>query len=296
MNLAFDHIEFCCAIEEGDGLTHYQVPVNAEVQEMLKEMLSSTVARLGDLTALQEYQPSEKYAPGEFARVAYDDGLSAHSRTLFEANNITVNSGVLDSIEDLDFYYARFFVDNEVEAVGVKRGSQFKVLQGKRLVFFSDSLRPLGSNVFKLDDQFDYIIAKPNILVANVFGFVQTAEIDEVIQAEAVASATTMFEPVAFLDAPALAAVAETKKSAARYFASIKRRGGLENLQRPLVESHCGKFGIELIEEDGKLRPAPGAELKFLKLLDYRYLETNLTGEEQLFEATSRAPFTGGAE
>ncbi len=292
MNNTFDHVEFCCALNEGENLAHYQVPVNSEVQELLKDMLISTFNRLGDINDIQEFQPSDKYAPGEFAKVGYYDELSTHSRTLFEANNITVDSGVLDSIERLDFYYARFMVTSGVEVVGVKRGTQFKVLQGKRLVFFSDSLRPLNSNVFKLDDQFDYIIAKPNILVANVYGFVQTAEIAEALQAEAVASATTLFEPVTFLDSIALADVAATKKSAARYIASIKRRGGLESLQKPLVESHCSKFGIKLIEKDGKLRPAPGAELKFLKLLDYRYLETNLTGEEQLFEASSRAQFT----
>jgi hypothetical protein len=293
MNPNIDKVEFCCTVDDGDELAHYQVPVNAAVQEMLKDMLEATLNRLGDGNAIGDYDPSDKYGPGEFASIPYDDELAAQARALFEATNITVNSGVLDQVEDIDYYYARFYSGVDVVAVGVKRAAQFKLLEGKRLVFFSDTLEPFDKHVFKLDSEFDYIIKKPKVLIANVFGFVQTAEIDEAIQAQAVASGAVMFGAVDFLDASALSLIAEEKKSAARYFASIKKRGGLDKLQKPLVESHCAKFQITLIEEGGKLRPAPGSELKFLKLLDYRYLETNLTGEELLFEASSRSPYVG---
>ncbi|MCC6351911.1 MAG: DUF4868 domain-containing protein [Fimbriimonadaceae bacterium] len=293
MNPEVDKVEFCCAVDDGNELSHYQVPVNAEVQGMLKDMLDATFTRLGNVDAIPDYDPSDKYGQGEHASIPYDDDLAVQARAIYEAANITVNSGVLDQVDDIDYYYARFYSDEDVVAVGVKRATQFKVLQGKRLVFFSDTLQTFDKHVFKLDAEFDYIIRKPKILVSNVFGFTQTAEIDDAIQAQAVASSAAMFGAVNFLDATALSLIAEEKKSAARYFASIKKRGGVQNLQKPLVEAHCAKFGIDLVEENGKLRPAQGSELKFLKLLDRRLLETQLTDEEELFEASSRSPYVG---
>lgn len=155
-------------------------------------------------------------------------------------------------------------------------------------MIFSDSLKPLEDNVFKLDDTFDYIIAKPNILVANVSGFVHAAEIDEAIRSEALRTVATAFGDVPFLDIVPIVNAVISKKTAAGYVLSIQRRETLKDLKQDLLVSSCAKYRIKLVETEGKLAPAPGSELKFLKLLDYRYLETNLTGEDLLFEASSR--------
>jgi hypothetical protein len=79
---------------------------------------------------------------------------------------------------------------------------------------------------------------------------------------------------------------------AARYIASITSRSDLEKISKDKLQKYCEACKVNLCQEGTngniKIWPEEKHELMFLKVLDKRLLELDLTDETEYFEAANR--------
>ena len=149
-----------------------------------------------------------------------------------------------------------------------------ELLQKKRLLQLgADSLQIVEDNIFKLDNDFDLTIGENTIYILHP-------------------SSLALGERLTFLNPATLADYASKHKLAARYVASISNRADLEDFSRNKVQRYCQACNIQICTEgtdgDMKIWPDNKHELLFLKLLDRRVLESDLTDETEYFETPNR--------
>src|SRR5436853_105788 len=109
MNVPFNfdrirNIEFFVCIDTREGERCWQVPVDAHVQETLREMLAGTVVQLqlqGDDIPL--FEPAEKYAVIEPAVVPIEQPYINKIRAMYYADHFDTNANALQETNRLAF-------------------------------------------------------------------------------------------------------------------------------------------------------------------------------------------------
>src|SRR5213593_2531303 len=89
--------EFGVGRDDGNGHTFVAVPVDADVQAVLREMVQSTrVAMQKGDDDPAKYEPSEKHGSTEYLYLPLDDDLATSVRELHEAANLHLVGHALD--------------------------------------------------------------------------------------------------------------------------------------------------------------------------------------------------------
>ncbi|MDI7269449.1 MAG: hypothetical protein QME96_15790, partial [Myxococcota bacterium] len=148
--------EFGVGLDDGNGQTFVVVPVDADVQTALREMVQATRDALHeDEEGPAKYDPSEKHRGTEYLYLPLDDELAASVRELHEAASLDINTAALSDPADVFCYFARLTDQNKRRLTALRRATQFKgVLKSRnRLVrMLDDTLRIIEDTVFKLDN------------------------------------------------------------------------------------------------------------------------------------------------
>src|SRR5688572_32646301 len=93
--------EFGVGREDSNGQTFVAVPVDADVQAALREMVQATWdAMQKDEDGPTKYEPSEKHASTEYLYLRLDDGLVAPIRALHESAQLAVDTAALSEPAD----------------------------------------------------------------------------------------------------------------------------------------------------------------------------------------------------
>lgn len=285
------HVEFGVCLDADEGEVYRLVPCVADVQAALKEMLAETLRELGNGKGmLHEFSPAEKYAANECLRLDLQSDLASKHRAVFEAGNLDTDVNALSESSRLVSYFARFWDNKNRKLMALRRAAQFKGVLKKRLITFSDdALRIVPDDVFKLDTDFDFLIADGQILIWRPSGFVFTADVDGQIAACAVTNVAHIEKTITCVDFTGLKQFVSTHKRAMRLVAAIKSRRDLSAINPKLLRAECKEGRIPITQKDGKLFPEPGHELAFLMLLDRRrYTVTLIQGQPETYEAASR--------
>lgn len=273
---------------------HIQIPVDPQVQSELIGMLTETVSRLG-LPAIepdmQSFDPAEKYGSEEQLKISlaapYLQGLAA----VVALRNLPSDANALTQVAELDYYYAIFTDSQNRNLYAFRRASQFKGVTKSKLAWINGGMLTLLTNqVFRLDIDFDYLIAEQDVYILRPSGFEYTANIGEQILQASAANAQSIAMSVNYLDVTSISAYASTHKKSARLLAAIKGRDDLGQIDRHLLVQACQSYGIAVLNlAHGQLAPDTGHEYDFLCILDRRAYTANLIpNQPEKYEAASR--------
>jgi len=287
-------IEFCVSLKEGDEHVSYLVPADERVQEALGTMLFRTAQQFDnpDEGVLAAFEISEKYAPREPLIADLTDEAMAEIAALYADEGWPINAQALREPGRISYYFAVFRDERARKLVAVRQATQFKGIVKSHLIrLIDDSLTMVGDNVFKLDNEFDFLITQQSIYILHPIGFERIAEIEEFVSEKAQQKALDLGNQIRFADFRSIATFVAGHKRAARLVAALASRGGLNRIKRSKFIALAGTTAVRLENVGQKIRPAAGAEMAFLELLDDRRYTTAIrTGGPEAFVASSRRP------
>jgi hypothetical protein len=284
-------VEFGVCLDTDEGESYRLMPCVAEVQEVLKEMLAATWGAIFDADGeIQEFSPAEKYAPTERVWAALASDLVTKHRDVYEAENLPIDTGALDHVNQIVSYFGNFRDAGGNKLMAIRRAAQFKGVLHKKLIRFSDdALRIIKDNVFKLDTDFDYFICDGKVYILRPSAFIFTSEMDNQLAACAMANVERIAEDITCVDFDGLKKFVSGHKLAMRLVAAIRSRNDLTAISTRRLNAECKDSGIKVVQKDGKLTPAEGSEMGFLMLLDRRrYTLTLIDKQPETYEAPSR--------
>jgi hypothetical protein len=293
----FDHIqsvEFCVSVAtNGDAHINYLVPIDQSVQDALKQVLNTTLATIEpDEDGWSSYELSEKYGSKESLRVNISAAEMAAVRALREEEGWDSNAGILTNPKKITYYFGVFRDNQGRKLLGVRQATQFKgAFKGHFLSVMDDTLRMVPDRVFKLDNEFDFLITAQHVYILRPAGFERVAEIEDYASAKACEMTLGLAEKVKFLDFGDLSEYVGKHKRAARLIATLHARTDLGTIKRAMFCKSAEETGVTLDTVGRKLAPRKGSEIACLELLDNRRYVTALKpGPKPAFVANSRRP------
>jgi len=288
----YRNIEFgICTIIEGQQ-TVVRIPIDNSVRSTLFEMHENFYQSYFGIEGDPEvFQPSEKYASTEKLIVPLANENLSSLREIYNQNDIPIANITLGEIANqISFYFAIFRHNNGAKQIAVKRPSQFKGLLRKKLIqLIDDTLQVIPDNIFKLDNDFDFIIHDINIDILHPTGFNFIANIDEEVLRSAADSTRQLSVRVQFINFNYLADFVSHSKTAAKLVASIKSRTDLERTSQVKLLEKCARIGVNVREEDGQILPDETDIVRFLEILDRRGYDFDITEDlPEIYVASSR--------
>jgi len=288
--------EFGIGRDDGDEQAFVAVPVDAQVQTALQEMMQATWKGMQkDEEGPAKYEPSEKHASTEYLYLPLDDDLATPIRNLHQAQNLTIDSSALENVASMFCYFVRLTDKKDKRLTALRRATQFKgVLKSRLLRFVSDSLKIVEDKIFKLDNDFDLLADSKNIHILRPSGFEFAGKLQQAILDAAPSNIKKIAKDLSFVDFSGIETYAGRHPRAARYLASIQSQGETKNIDRAALRKHCKNTNVDVSLKDGKIVIADGHEIAFLEVLDRRRYEQNLTkGPTERFKATGRRKLNG---
>lgn len=279
---------------QGQNARHVQIPINPEVQNELKAMLLNTIQKLGlpaTSQTLPVFSPAEKYSSEEHLQLPLATEYVADLVATIGLQNLPSNINALDSISELEYYYAVFTDSRNRKLFAFRRAAQFKgVIKSKLTIINGGVLTLMDTPVFRLDNDFDYIVDNLNIFILRPSGFEFTTNVHGAVIQSAAVNATTIAASVVFLDISRISNYAGTHVRAARLLAAIRSRNDLHLIDRQLLIDACQQFGILISQNQaGAIGPDDGHEYDFLCIIDRRaYTATLIPNQPEKYEAASR--------
>lgn len=278
----------------GQNQRHVQIPIAPEVQEELEAMLDVTLLKLGlPQLALQlpQFSPAEKYTGEEPCKLPLNTPYMADLATVVALQNLPSDTNALQAIDELQYYYAVFTDAQNRSLWAFRRAATFKGVAKSKLAFINNGLLTMvEGNIFRLDNDFDYLVDAATIYVLRHSGFEFTTNVHGQLLQAAAANATAVAASVTYLDMTKISAYASKHPRAARLLAAIRSRTDLPFIDRGLLEAACQGFGIAVVQNaDGTMTPDTGHEYDFLLLVDRRaYTATLIPQQAERYEAASR--------
>ncbi len=285
--------EFGVGRDDGNGQTFVTVPVDADVQAALREMVQATWdAMQNDGDGPAKYQPSEKHGSTEYLYLPLDDDLAASVRELHEAASLHIDTAALSDPVDVFCYFARVTDKKKRRLTALRRATLFKgVLKSKnRLVrMLDDTLKIIEDTVFKLDNDFDLLVDATNVHILRPSGFEFAGKLQQAVLDAVPKNVKAIAKDLAFVQFDGIEAYTRKHPRAARYLASIRGQEGTRNIDKALLKKLCGQTGVEVAESKGKVIVTDGHEMGFLEVLDRRRYEVSLVREKpERYRAASR--------
>jgi hypothetical protein len=290
-------VEFCVSVAtNGDDHINYLVPIDQTVQDALKQVLNTTLV---DIEPGEDdwsvYELSEKYGSKESLRADITVAEMAAVRSLYEEEGWEINARILTNPKKITYYFGVFRDNHGRILLGVRQATQFKgAFKGHFLSVIDDTLRMVPDHVFKLDNEFDFLITAQHVYILRPAGFERIAKIEEYASARARDMTLELADMVKFLDFGGLAEYVGKHKRAARLVATLHARTDLATIKRAMFLKSAEETGVALENVGRKLGPVRGSEIACLELLDNRrYITALKPGPKPAFVASSRRAVGG---
>jgi hypothetical protein len=282
--------EFGVGIDDDNRTRYALIPVDDEVQAVLRQMVAATRSAMQDAGDASRYQPSEKHAAHENLNLPLDDDLASTVRAIHEAQNLPNESKALKDPKNIFCYFARLSDGKGNHLTAVRRASSFKgILASKLLSFLDDSLKIVEDDVFKLDEDFDFLIDVAGVHILRPAGFESIGQLRDEIMKAAPTNIKAIQADITFVDFGPIRAYALKHPRAARYLASIRLQEN-KNIDKASLKRHCTNMGLDVKEKHGTLSVATDSIMDFLAVLDRRLYQVELVKDApESFFATGRS-------
>jgi hypothetical protein len=283
--------EFGVGQDTDAGQTFSLVPVDANVQQALREMVSATwTAMQKNDPSPSRYEPAEKHAGTEHLFLPIDDDLAKSMRELHLANNLLSNSAALNAPLDVFCYFVKLTDGAGRRLTALRRANQFKgILRSRLIQLFTDALKLVEHNVFKLDNDFDVLVDAGAVHILRPSGFEFAGRLQEAVLAAVSGNVQKIQKALSFVDFSSVETYAQTRPRAARYLASIQADQTTKNIDKAALAKFCKSNDVPVKTAKGKLVVPEDRMMDFLEVLDKRRYEVKLTkSASEKFRATGR--------
>ena len=289
--------QFILCLEHAGSEAYYRTPTDEASKSILGGILRHTLDQLCEREPT-EYQPSERYASREVLCSELDQDELAKLRSLPDVELAQIDDSVIDEYENISYYMVVFYDSQDRKIIGVRRASYFKALLRRRnwlVRFLDDTLVPVEDKLFKLDEDFDFIITTDQVYILRPSNFEFVAAIDDTIAERVMEKTLVLANQLLFVDFGPITHYVKSHKRAARLIASISTRDDLDSLDEDKVRALSSLTGVDLQVQNGKIRPQEGNELAFLEVLDRRRYVVDLSEAEvpEAYLAQSRRVIAG---
>ena len=279
---------------QGQNARHVQIPVDLGVQGELNAMLLNTVGSLGLPASAQNmevFDPAQKYSSEENLKISLNIAYLQDLAAVVALRNLPSDPTALAQIIDMEYYYS-VYVDGAGKLLyAFRRASQFKgVVKSKLAMVNGGVLTLLAASVFRLDNDFDYIVTGNEVYILRPSGFEYTTKAHAQILNAAAANALVVAAAIGYLDVTTISLYARTHIRSARLLAAIGSRNDLNQIDRALLVAACHDYSINVSNApNGKISPDAGSEYDFLCILDRRaYISTLIPNQPEKYEAANR--------
>jgi len=151
-------VEFGVGMDEGRSQRYVSVPIDAEVQAALREMVLATRNEMKAAGDASTYDPGEKYSGHDNLRLPIDSDLASHVLLIHNAANLPSEPRALSDPKNVFCYFTRMR-DDKSRLTAIRRATSFKgVLKSRLLQFTTDALKIVPDKIFKLDQDFDLLV------------------------------------------------------------------------------------------------------------------------------------------
>ena len=290
------NVYFYISVEERSSEGRYQVPIGIDVQNTLISMLDTTHIEIQPTEdqQLRQFEISEKYGSKEsLITPLYSEGYEKIGE-LYTTGFPLCSAEFIEIANNVIYYFAEFIDNNGKKLVGVRRASQFKAILSarKRLIRWIDNtLKVVDFNLFRLDNDFDFVIGRNEIYILRPSGFEFVADFPSTLCDKKIdEKINSLSTRLSFLSFEGISDLAKNRSRVARLIAAISIRKDLEEINQEKFKEAARATNVELEEiGGGKLKPSIGNELGLLELLDYRRYTADLTDDTpSIFCADSR--------
>jgi len=291
LGITSQNIEFGICLKNGNEYQYYLIPTDARFKDLLFHMVNKTYQNWSTFTEnSSRYNPAETYPSVGKLSLPLNDTLAEKIRLFYNLTNITTDARQIAHIDRLFAYFCIYRTPEEKKIIAVRRAYQFKVAsQQKYLSWIDDTLKYTDQKLFKIDNDFDFIITEDEIYIFRINGFEKFAHLEEIILEKAVENTERLAIKIPFINIDRLKIYASKHPRGARLIASIIARDDLEQTDERHFKAQCKDKGvvIELIE--GKIAPSRANESKLLHLLDRRMFTIRLVKhKKETYQAGSR--------
>ena len=282
--------EFGIGREIEERVEFVTIPVDANVQEALRDMASTTWNMMRQAEEPLHYQPSEKYESPEYAVTPLQGDYAGVLRELHAAQMIPSDVDAIKHPEDIFCYFAQFSDATGHRLTALRRASQFKgILKNRLIQLATDALKIVEEKTFKLDNDFDALVAGDLIHILRATGFVLIAGLQNAIQNAVPRNIERIQRQLPFVNFESIESYASQHPRAAKLLASICSEDEGQNVSRERLIQACNECGAEIQIDRDRLRVRAGSELNFLEVLDRRRYRFQLVeGEVETYRAGSR--------
>lgn len=291
-------IEFGVGRDDGDEQSYVVIPVDAQVQTALGEMVSKTWEAMQSHAddGPTKYEASDKHESTEYLYLPLNDDLAASIRELHEAANLLVDASALSDPTNVFCYFARMTDGNKRRLTALRRATQFKGLLKSRLIrLVSDALKLVDDRVFKIDDDFDLLADSQNIHILRPSGFEFAGKLQQAVLASVPDNVNAIRRDLGYVNFDNVESYATKHPRAARYLASIRSQKETRNIDKAALRKLCKSTGVDVQEAKGKLKIPDQHIMGFLEVLDRRRYEIELVkGTPERFKAASRSKLEVG--
>jgi hypothetical protein len=285
-------IEFGVGIDVPKGQRFVLVPIDAEVQGALREMVITTREEMEEAEGgPTTYDPSQKYGAQEHLILPLDDELAAHILKIHTAENLPTEATALSNPADVFCYFARMSDGKGHRLTAIRRATAFKgVLKSRLLQLTTDALKLVQEKIFKLDRDFDLVIDDTGVQILRPAGFEYVGELEGAILGAIPKNLKTIRADLPYVDFTPIEAYASQHPRAARYLASIRVQQETKNIDKGYLKRLCKKTAVQISEVNGRLVVDSGSIMDFLGVLDRRLYQVELVKDSpESFRAASRS-------
>ena len=296
MNFDFDAgstVTFGVCVRSKGDVDFLEVPADKGLDQNLRDMVRSTWDKLHDVADAPDiYEPADDTSGRRHLTVPMDNDAVALFRDIHEADQFDPGGAVLISRHRQVFcYFARLVDDNGDRLTGMRQSTDFKGVlryKGRLLRIAGDTLHMVEDDIFKLDHEFDLLIASDELRVLRPAGFETMGQLQQAIKEAVPRNTQTLQDTLGFVNFGPIGAFAEKRVDAARLLASIKGRG-VDGITKDSLLQTCADNKVEIGFDGERLTVEDDAVLGFLRTLDRRRFSTELVpGEREVYDTLGR--------
>jgi len=284
-------VEFGVGLYNEQGEDFSLVPVGQEVQDALQEMVAATKAAMDSVEGeLTEYEPSEKYASEEYARLPLNHEFAAQVTALYTAENLNLSAEALTDPSLIFCYFTRMRDASGKRLVAIRRSTQFKgILKSRIIRFLTDAMQLVHEQMFKLDKDFDILVDEDTVHILRPNAFESIAKLGAAVLAAVPANIAFIEQNLPYVDFTVIQDYAAGHTRAARNLAALRTNEKTVKIDRESLVEMCARTGVALREEGDKIAVDHSDVVGFLEVLDRRRYEVRLVADApEPYKASSR--------
>lgn len=270
-------------------------PTDAGIKTTLKSMLTDTIKHFEESeNEIEEFDISENYGTTATLKTSIQDGeLYKKIHTIRDSDDAALNGDIIQNPKNIPYYRVKFHDNQGNVIVGVRIATYFKSIlkQRQRIVrWVDDSLTSFEDTLFKLDNDFDFVIAKNEVFVYRPKNFENIANLDEELLKTAATRVDVLARSLKFVDFSGIEKKTSESKRAAKLVLALASREDLADISESNILKNADETNLVFEKnEAGQIVPKKGSEQDFLELLDRRRYAIELVdGTTEIYRAPSR--------